>query len=38
MSQRAFDGEDRFLRPEGLRHLAVIAVGLMLFALGLTFA
>ena len=38
MSARAFDADDRFLRPQGLRHLAWVAVGLVLFAMGLAFA
>lgn len=38
MSQRAFDDEDRFDRPVGLAHLGAIALGLVLFAVGLTLA
>ena len=38
MSRRAFDGEDRFLRGPGWRHLGAIALGLVLFATGLAFA
>lgn len=38
MSHRAFDEEDRFDRRVGLAHLGAIALGLALFALGLTLA
>jgi hypothetical protein len=38
MSGRAFDADDRFDRRVGLVHLGAIALGLLLFATGLTLA
>lgn len=38
MSQRAFDADDRFDRRVGVAHLGAIALGLLLFATGLTLA
>jgi len=38
MSQRAFDADDRFDRRVGFAHLGAIALGLVLFATGLTLA
>ncbi len=38
MSRRAFDADDRFDRRVGFAHLGAIALGLVLFAAGLTLA